>query len=175
MRMKHLHLFKSVSSFSSISVKQSWITFSSSLPPDVLFPWCYSLWLFLLYRETAAYPLLLFEPTRAGHFHVPAARLLIEDRVHLGVIEGVIAEEIGVLAGLFLRWGLEGGSSGVVLLLVCPLFKRVKIWGKGLGWTWVFVASALFLWHEECLPPWGPVCHLHLEGGTRAVKVAADT
>lgn len=150
MRMKHLHSLKSVSLFSSISVKQSRIAFSSSLPPDVLFPRRYSLWLFLLYRETAAHLLLLFESTRAWHLHVPSTRLLIEDWVHLGVVKGVIAGEVRELVGLFLSQGLVarglGGSGSGVFFLFWPLFKRVKIWAKGMGGTCVLVASALFLW-----------------------------
>lgn len=73
------------------------------MSPYVLFPRCHVLCIFVLYGKALALPPLLLESTRARHLHVPATRLLVEDRLQVGVVVGVVADEAGAVLGLLLR------------------------------------------------------------------------
>lgn len=157
-------MYSNFSFSSSIFIKQSFITSTSSLSPYVLFPWCQILCLFLLYRKARAHLPLLFKSTWAWHLHFPATSLLIEDRLQAGVVISVIAKEAGALVGGLLRLrlvagGLRGCCSRVFLLTWC---KRVEVWTKCVRWTGIFGTTGLPL-RQESLPPWRPICHLRLE------------
>lgn len=149
----------------------------SSPSPPVFFPRCCILCVFLLYRKAWTHLPLLFKSTWAGHLHVSATCLLVEDWLQEWVVIGFITDEAGVLVGLLLRLrlitsGLRGCWCGVFwpLGLLC---KRVKVCVKSVGWTYVLGASALPLW-QECLPPWGPFSHLWAGGGSwKKVKMSS--
>lgn len=147
--------------FVQASLKSSLLKQTSSPSPFVLFPWCHILCVRHLYWKARAHPPLLLKSTWAWHIHVPATRLLVEDRIQVRVIIGVIADQAGAVFGLLLRnRGLVTGG----LVVLWPLSKRVKLRFEGVGWSSILGASNLPLW-QECLPPFAPLCHLGLEGG----------
>ncbi len=134
----------------------------------ILFPLFPIVCLFLLYGKGRAHLPLLLPSTWAGHLHVPATRLLVEERIQPGVVVGFITEEAGAFVGLLLTLGLvtEGLWScwrGLFWLLgLCR--ERVKVWVKGVGWS-VLGAFAPPL-RQEWPPPLGPLsCHLWQEVG----------
>lgn len=147
----------------SIFLQSLSTTCSSRSSPYVLFPWCHVLCIFILYGKARTHPSLLLVSTRAWHLHVPATRLLIEDRLQVGVIVGVVADAYAAVVGL--GWRLVSGGLGVCCgRIFWPLCKRVKFWFKGVGGTRILGASRLPLW-QECLPPFGPLCgHIWLDG-----------
>lgn len=155
---------------SSISVKQSLLR-SSSSSSYVLLPRRGVLCLFLLYWKAGPHPPLLFEPPGARHLHVPATWLLIEDRLQVGIVVGLIAEEAFVLGGVLRGLRLVACVLGNRFrLLLWTLGERVKVWTEGCGWACLLGAASLLLWKKR-LPPWNPICHLGGESGTWNTKV----
>lgn len=136
--------------FSKRGFSQQSLSASRSPSRYFLLPWRRVLCLVVLNGEVGPLLRLLPEAARAGHLQVPAAGVLVEHRVELGVVVGVVAGDGGAAAGLLLGRVL-GGGRGV------RLPERVEVGLKVVAGGAFFGAGALLLGQERP-PPLGPLC-----------------